>query len=128
MMQGIAFKEAGRVDTAMANPFFERPVLNSPYAYPSRHWQLDGSGQPTGQTVERRRRAEFITPIPRPRKQRGTPQQRELVFDEGKGLSTEKQQYDPTGNINELRRVADGNEPSRAFLWSKRDPAKDNGA
>lgn len=23
--------------------FFEKPVLNSPYAYPSRHWELDAS-------------------------------------------------------------------------------------
>ncbi len=25
----------------MSNPFFERPILNSPYAYPVRHWELD---------------------------------------------------------------------------------------
>ncbi len=27
--------------------FFEQPILNSPYEYPSRHWELDASGQPT---------------------------------------------------------------------------------
>jgi adenine-specific DNA-methyltransferase len=29
----------------MSNPFFDQPILNSPYAYPSRHWELDESGQ-----------------------------------------------------------------------------------
>ena len=28
----------------MFNPFFDQPILNSPYAYPSRHLELDESG------------------------------------------------------------------------------------
>ncbi len=87
----------------MANPFFERPILNSPYAYPVRHWELDDQGQPTQQIIERRRLAEFITPIPKPRKRKSSVEQRQIVFDEGKGLSTEQQAYDPTPIINELR-------------------------
>ena len=55
----------------MDNPFFERPILNSPYEYPSRHWELDESGQPTQKIIEARRRADFITPIPKPRKRKG---------------------------------------------------------
>ena len=31
----------------MAADFFGLPILNSPYEYPSRHWELDESGQPT---------------------------------------------------------------------------------
>jgi len=91
----------------MQDQFFEQPILNSPYAYPSRHWELDASGQPTNKILHHRRRAEFITPIPKPKKQRKGSKQKEFVFDEGKGLSTEKQQYDPTGNINELRGKVD---------------------
>ena len=53
----------------MENRFFDQPILNSPYAYPSRYWELDENGQPTLQIIEKRRRAEFITPIPKPRKQ-----------------------------------------------------------
>ena len=30
----------------MDNRFFENPILNSPYAYPARHWELDADGQP----------------------------------------------------------------------------------
>ena len=75
------------------NPFFDRPVLNSPYACPERHWELDDQGQPTQKIVGHRRPAEFITPIPKPKKRKGAGQQARLVFDEGLGLSTAKQQY-----------------------------------
>jgi type III restriction enzyme len=91
----------------MENRFFEKPILNSPYESPRRHWELDKDRQPTQEIIEKRRRAEFITPIPKPRKRRGSPQQQELIFDEGKGLSTQEQQYDPTPIINELRRHVD---------------------
>jgi type III restriction enzyme len=88
----------------MSNPFFDHPILNSPYEMPERHWEFDAQGQPTQQIMERRRRAEFITPIPKPKKRRASAdQQAQIVFDEGKGLSTAKQQYDPTSIINELR-------------------------
>ena len=87
----------------MSNPFFDHPILNSPYEYPARHWELDEDGQPTQQIKNTRRSAEFITPIPKPRKQRAAAQQ-QLIIDEGKGLSSEEQQYDPTSVINRLRR------------------------
>ena len=89
----------------MTDRFFKKPILNSPYEYPSQHWELDDAGQPTEIILQHRRRAEFITPIPKPQKQRAD--QRQIVFDEGKGLSTEDQQYDPTPIINELRHRVD---------------------
>ncbi|MFZ4696109.1 MAG: BPTD_3080 family restriction endonuclease, partial [Verrucomicrobiia bacterium] len=91
----------------MANPFFDHPILNSPYECPRRHWELDSSGQPTQRLLEKRRRAEFITPIPKPQKRKTPAQQEEIVFDEGKGLSTQQQQYDPTSLINEVRQNVD---------------------
>lgn len=91
----------------MSNPFFDHPILNSPYECPPRHWELDSSGQPTQQIIETRRRAEFITPIPKPKKRKGSAAQQEIVFDEGKGLSTKEQQYDPTSIINEIRGFVD---------------------
>ena len=97
-----ATKPGARPD--MNNRFFEQPILNSPYEYPVRHWELDDDGQPTQQIIERRRRAEFITPIPKPRKRKRSSKQLKLLFDDGKGLSTQEQQYDPTPAINELRR------------------------
>ena len=73
----------------MSNPFFDRPILNFPYEYPRRHWELDDAGQPTQKIVESRRGAKFITPIPKPKKRRAaTAAQTGFIFDEGKGLST----------------------------------------
>ena len=91
----------------MDTQFFEKPILNSPYAYSARHWELDQSGQPTQQIIETRRRAEFITPIPKPRKQKGKAEQGKLVFDEGQGLSSAAQQYDHTAIINSVRQQVD---------------------
>ena len=92
----------------MTNLFFEQPVLNSPYECPSRYWELDETGQPTQQIIESRRQAEFITPIPKPKKQKGASvEQAALVFDEGEGLSTEEQQYEHTAIINGVRRQVD---------------------
>ena len=92
----------------MDDRFFEKPILNSPYEYPSKHWELDDSGQPTQKIVEKRRTAKYITPIPKPKKRKKAPQkQTQFVFDEGKGLSTAQQSYDPTPVINSLRRQVD---------------------
>ena len=91
----------------MSDQFFEKPILNSPYEYPARHWELDAQGQPTKNIIERRRPAEFITPIPKPKKRKTADYQQVLVFDEGKGLSSAGQQYDPTPMINALRRRVD---------------------
>lgn len=74
---------------------------------PERHWELDQQGQPTQRVLETRRRAEFITPIPKPKKRKSAPVQEAFVFDEGKGLSTKEQQYDPTSVINEVRGYVD---------------------
>ena len=91
----------------MDNPFFERPVLNSPYSYPKQHWELDETGQPTQRIIQSRRPAEFITPIPQSKKQKGSAEQAKLIFDEGKGLSTAKQQYEHTAIINAVRQQVD---------------------
>ena len=89
----------------MTNDFFAHPILNSPYEYPARHWELDLQGQPTQRLIEARRKAEFVTPIPKPRKRKAT--QGELALDEGYGLSTEKQRYAQTSLINDLRAQVD---------------------
>jgi len=91
----------------MADDFFTRPILNSPYEYPRAHWELDKDGQPTQKVVSSRRPAQFITPIPKPKKRKRGGDQPQLVFDEGKGLSTDAQAYDPTSLINEVRHEID---------------------
>jgi hypothetical protein len=53
---------------SVSNPFFDKPILNSPYEYPRRHWELDDQGQPTQKTIETRQR-EPRNPLRKP----GTP-------------------------------------------------------
>ena len=89
----------------MSEAFFKQPILNSPYEYPRRHWELE-KGQPTQRVVESRRRADLITPIPKPKKRKGS-NQGALVFDEGKGLSSEQQQFDHTAVVNAVRDEVD---------------------
>ena len=92
----------------MTQSFFEQPILNSPYEQPTRHWVLDDSGQPTGIIAEHRRKAAFITPIPRPRRQRGRAQQATLgLGHEASELATDQQRYAHAEIINQLRQLLD---------------------
>ena len=102
---------------AVDNPFFKRAIVNSPYEYPARHWELDDSGQPTGKISDKRRRAEFITPIPKPRKRQGSAPQSALLFDEGRGLSSDKQAYDHTAIVNGVRQQVDRWRQLPASRW-----------
>lgn len=91
----------------MSDQFFDQPILNSPYAYPSRHWELDATGQPTQGILDSRRPADFITPIPKPRRQRGQAQQGDLSLGGDQGLSTEDQTYAQAAIIRQVRAQVD---------------------
>ena len=54
----------------MSASFFETPVINSPYALPQQHWELDANGLPTNRIIANRRRSDLITPVPKPKKQK----------------------------------------------------------
>lgn len=78
----------------MSSEFFAEPILNSPYDYPGRHWELDNSGQPTTKIVEARRRAEFLTPIPKPESQgKKKARQQELNLQGEASLNSQCGQY-----------------------------------
>jgi len=86
-------------------PFFTRPILNSPYDSPTRHWELDDKGQPTQQIVTARRAARFISPIPKPR---STPNEQDtLALDEVERLAVGDQRYRHSELINAVRREVD---------------------
>ena len=89
--------------------FFEQPVLNSPYERPSRHWELDETGQPTQKIIESRRQVSFITAVPTSKKQRGSSaNQASLVFDKtARELETDNQQYELMQTINGVRQQVD---------------------
>ena len=91
----------------MPNPFFDHPILNSPYECPQWHWDLDSSGQPTQEKKNSRRKAEFVIPITKPKKRKCSAEQDELVLDEGLGLSSKDQNYDLTSRINDVRSQVD---------------------
>jgi type III restriction enzyme len=74
----------------MENRFFEQPILNSPYLKPTQHWELDSEGQPTQEILASRRPAEFVTPVPKPKKRKKSSKEQEgFIFDEGSGLSSQ---------------------------------------
>jgi type III restriction enzyme len=88
----------------MSNAFFERPILNSPYEYPRQHWELGADKQPTQRIIASRRLADFVMPIPAPKKRKGSDKQTALLFDE---RSTQEQQYAHTAVINAVRTEVD---------------------
>ena len=93
---------ARNYDDGVAQRFFEQPILNSPYEYPARHWELDENRQPTEQIVDRRRTVSFITPVPAARKRR-TPQP-ELGVDDVRGAADgDGQQYELMRMIESVR-------------------------
>ena len=78
----------------MSDAFFDSPILNSPYAEPSKHWELDDAGQPTSVVLPRRRRSALVSPIPKAKKIRGKAVQADFLTDEG------GQEYNPAEVIN----------------------------
>ena len=89
----------------MTDRFFSQPILNSPYEPPSQYWELDDAGQPTQNVRQGRRPVAFVTPIPKPKRRKGQPEdQAAIVFGEGQGISTEQQGYEHSDIINGVRR------------------------
>lgn len=87
--------------------FFANPILNSPYLEPDRFHPLDEDGQPLNESPRQgRRRSEFITPVPKPRKrkQKTDTRQGKLGLQSEDGISSDEQEYNPTPIINEIRR------------------------
>jgi len=88
----------------VANSFFERPILNSPYVEPALHHALDPFGQPLDEEPRAGRRpSQFITPVPQSRARRAVNRQSGFDFGDDAGASSEKQKYDPHPIINEIR-------------------------
>ena len=72
MQNGSPARGPGRAGTAETPDLFhQQPILNSPYEYPGRHWELDDGNRPTNRIVDHRRPSSYISPIPRPRRHEG---------------------------------------------------------
>ncbi|MCB1325549.1 MAG: DEAD/DEAH box helicase family protein [Leptospiraceae bacterium] len=87
--------------------FYDTPIINSPYGYPARHWELDDAGQPTDRLIESRRLAAYVTPVPRPRRQGRGAQQALPLASKTDGVSSDEQEYDPIPIINQIRNHVD---------------------
>jgi type III restriction enzyme len=81
----------------VANSFYERPILNSPYAPPSLYHPLDDTGQPIeGEPIKGRRPSKFIVPVPASRKKSAAAQ-----------ASLDLETYTENAKINEIRGYVD---------------------
>jgi type III restriction enzyme len=90
----------------MSKAFFEQPILNSPYTEPNEHWEFTPEGQPTGNPIGKRRKAEFFTPIPKSRKRsKKNAAQATIEFQDDLGLSTDKQAYQTNDTIMAIRKL-----------------------
>ncbi|MDC0066862.1 DEAD/DEAH box helicase family protein [Verrucomicrobia bacterium] len=89
----------------MSEEFFSKPILNSPYSYPGRHWELDKAGQPSGNITDKRRPCSYLTPIPRSRRGNNQDDQMELI--EQDKVLFDGQEYDPTSIVNQVRSQVD---------------------
>ena len=87
--------------------FFEQPIINSPYQYPNKHWELDESGQPTQSINEIRRPSSLLTPVPKARTSKNqsnqSDNQMDMNLDIDNQISSEKQKYNISTYINEIR-------------------------
>lgn len=83
----------GRV--AMADVVIENPILNSPYAIPTRHWRFSNDGI-TDQIQEGRRQSAYFMPIPASRRRVGAQQELEFV-------EWTQDRIEETRFVNELR-------------------------
>jgi type III restriction enzyme len=86
--------------------FFEKPILNTPYAMPSRHWEMDGEGRPTDRVIESRRRSELISAMPQAKSKKSGGIQSEMELST-KGLEGLGVEFNVTEFVNEIRREVD---------------------
>ncbi|RCW87576.1 BPTD_3080 family restriction endonuclease [Phyllobacterium bourgognense] len=87
----------------MTKPFYEYPILNSPYLKPSRHHALGDDGQPLEHPpILSRRPSRYVTPVPRARRRNveATRGQSVLELDVSDSSGAG---YNPTPIINEIR-------------------------
>jgi type III restriction enzyme len=89
----------------MTKPFFEDPILNSPYLPPSRHHALADDGKPLDHPpIEGRRRCGYVVPVPKARKQRKQgPGEVQKNLDLGAGPDASDQEYAVAKIVDEIR-------------------------
>ncbi len=94
----------------MSQPFLTTPS-STPPTPTLPHWEeLDSDGLPTTHILPRRRTADFITPVPKPKKRKQAEAQQlgfELLASTGFADADGQQTYNPTDFIQAVRREVD---------------------
>ena len=81
-------------------PFYEQPILNSPYYHATRYHALGDDDHPLEHELfEGRRRSRYMVPVRRSRKQSPKAQQSELLLEDESGST----RYNPSVIVNEIR-------------------------
>jgi type III restriction enzyme len=88
----------------MTKPFYEQPILNSPYIVPSRHHALAEDGRPLDfPPLEGRRKCGYVTPVPKARKQRQRGGGGQPTLDLGTSSDAAGQTYGVARIVDEIR-------------------------
>lgn len=82
--------------------FSVNPILNSPYEYPGRHWDMDEHNQPTAKINEFRRPSSLKSPIAAAVRRRGNVSQGDLFAESEDGVEYETNEF-----INSIRAEVD---------------------
>ena len=82
--------------------FSINPILNSPYEYPSRHWDMDADNQPTEKINEFRRPSSLKSPIVAVRRRKSAATQGDLFAESEDGV-----EYETNELINSIRAKVD---------------------
>ena len=81
-------------------PFYEQPILNSPYFPPTRHHALGDDGRPLEHPpITGRRKSRYMVPVPKSRRGAGGTNQGEFGF----GDEAEQGKYSENAVVNEIR-------------------------
>src|ERR1700693_3988274 len=88
----------------VSKPFYEQPVLNSPYNVPTRHHALDAEGRPLEHPpIAGRRRCGYVAPVPQARKQRQRGAGVQASLDLGAERDATGQAYSVAQIVDEIR-------------------------
>lgn len=105
-MSGLKLAPQNRGER-VANTFYEKPILNSPYAKPRFYRPLDEHGQPLGlPPVEGRRPSKFVVPVPRSKRRSSADQ-----------ATLDLETYDENALIKEIRGHVDAWRELTAADW-----------
>ena len=85
----------------LVQTFAHNPILNSPYEYPARHWDMDENNQPTAKVNEFRRPSSLKSPIAVSRRHGGMAQA-DLFAENEDGVD-----YGTNDLINSIRKEVD---------------------